>query len=999
MKRRILAVLLSLCLSISLLPMTAFAVENNPADPSENTETAETPTQEATGEDTESSEDQEEGPEVTCVVAIGDQEYETLAAAITAVNNAQDSEDSQVPVITLLTDVELSETVSITKSATIDLNGKTITGNNVRALQVKSGTLTLTGEGTVTTTATEGDNAIDSSSSVIRVGDNGTEVESKADAALIIEKNVTVNAPATYGVTVFGSATTETLTVYGKVIASGDASAISGNGSEQYAGTAITIKDSAVVSATSDLAIYHPQSGSLTIEGGTISGPGGIEMKAGTLAITGTPSITATARDTSYNENSNGPSSSGYAVAVVNNTAYTGSATVVIEDGTYNGDIAILDDAEGTDSEQSGSITITGGTFSSDVSEFAQEGYTAVQDEDGNYVLAELAIKTVGYVLNGATANEVTGITDGADYTMYVQMNGKVPAGTYLWFVIKAENGTTYGIAANPGYTTYCWSFLNNGQFESWPEGVEPGAPTAGEYTVTAYRTDTLVTADTAKTLDVSTLEEIGSDTVTVSAVPQTIEAGYILKGTNAADVLGEGSWADYTMYVKFSEALPNGTNLWYVITAPNGVTYGIAGEVSTLDSGKATTAHAWSFLNAGQFESWPEGVEPGAPAQGEYTITIYETEDLITSNNIPEDLQTLTQIGDALTVGVVSQEYTITFAPNNGTLPEETNASVTTVNGQLTDLPTPTRSGSYRFDGWYTEDGDQVTTDTVFYANATITAHWTYTGGSSGGGGGSSSSSYSVTANTPANGSLTISPKSASKGTTVTITVAPSSGYALETLTATDASGNKLTLTDKGDGTYIFTMPASKVMVSATFAASTTPSTGRFNDVAASDYYYDAVEWAVDQGITTGTSATTFSPNASCTRAQMVTFLWRANGSPAASGENPFTDVKSGAYYYDAVLWAVEKGITKGTSDTTFSPDQTVTRGQTVTFLYRSDGAPAVTGDNSFTDVAADAYYADAVQWAVNESITTGTSAATFSPLDNCTRGQIVTFLYRGAK
>ena len=999
MKRRILAVLLSLCLSISLLPMTAFAVENNPADPSENTETAETPTQEATGEDTESSEDQEEGPEVTCVVAIGDQEYETLAAAITAVNNAQDSEDSQVPVITLLTDVELSETVSITKSATIDLNGKTITGNNVRALQVKSGTLTLTGEGTVTTTATEGDNAIDSSSSVIRVGDNGTEVESKADAALIIEKNVTVNAPATYGVTVFGSATTETLTVYGKVIASGDASAISGNGSEQYAGTAITIKDSAVVSATSDLAIYHPQSGSLTIEGGTISGPGGIEMKAGTLAITGIPSITATARDTSYNENSNGPSSSGYAVAVVNNTAYTGSATVVIEDGTYNGDIAILDDAEGTDSEQSGSITITGGTFSSDVSEFAQEGYTAVQDEDGNYVLAELAIKTVGYVLNGATANEVTGITDGADYTMYVQMNGKVPAGTYLWFVIKAENGTTYGIASNPGYTTYCWSFLNQGQFERWPEGVEPGAPTAGEYTVTAYRTDELVTEDDVEDLDLGELEKIGSDTVTVSAVPQSIEAGYILDGDNAADVLGEGSWADYTMYVKFSEALPNGTNLWYVITDPNGVTYGIAGEVSTLDSGKATTAHAWSFLNAGQFESWPEGVEPGAPAQGEYTITIYETEDLITSNNIPEDLQTLTQIGDALTVGVVSQEYTITFAPNNGTLPEETHESVTTVNGQLTDLPTPTRSGSYRFDGWYTEDGDQVTTDTVFYANATITAHWTYTGGSSGGGGGSSSSSYSVTANTPANGSLTISPKSASKGTTVTITVAPSSGYALETLTATDASGNKLTLTDKGDGTYIFTMPASKVTVSATFAASTTPSTGSFNDVAASDYYYDAVEWAVDQGITTGTSATTFSPNASCTRAQMVTFLWRAAGSPVVSGTNPFTDVKSGAYYYDAVLWAVEKGITKGTSDTTFSPNQTVTRGQTVTFLHRADGAPDVTGDNSFTDVAADAYYADAVQWAVNESITTGTSAATFSPLDNCTRGHIVTFLYRGAK
>ena len=177
-----------------------------------------------------------------------------------------------------------------------------------------------------------------------------------------------------------------------------------------------------------------------------------------------------------------------------------------------------------------------------------------------------------------------------------------------------------------------------------------------------------------------------------------------------------------------------------------------------------------------------------------------------------------------------------------------------------------------------------------------------------------------------------------------------------------------------------------------------TEPESPVFADVSASAYYADAVKWAVEQGITSGTSATTFSPDMSCTRAQIVTFLWRANGSPKADGANPFTDVSADAYYYDAVLWAVKEGITSGTTAATFSPDATVTRGQTVTFLYRAAGAPAVTG-GSFADVAADAYYADAVAWAVKEGVTSGTSATTFSPDAPCTRGQIVTFLYQGVK
>lgn len=168
------------------------------------------------------------------------------------------------------------------------------------------------------------------------------------------------------------------------------------------------------------------------------------------------------------------------------------------------------------------------------------------------------------------------------------------------------------------------------------------------------------------------------------------------------------------------------------------------------------------------------------------------------------------------------------------------------------------------------------------------------------------------------------------------------------------------------------------------------------FSDVPANAFYANAVEWAVNNGITAGTSATTFSPNAACTRAQMVTFLWRAAGEPKVGGRNPFTDVPSDAFYYDAVLWAVGKGITSGTSATTFSPNATVTRGQTVTFLHRFSGSLAVSGSSPFTDVDTGAYYSAAVQWAVHKGITAGTSATTFSPNADCTRGQIVTFLYR---
>ena len=262
----------------------------------------------------------------------------------------------------------------------------------------------------------------------------------------------------------------------------------------------------------------------------------------------------------------------------------------------------------------------------------------------------------------------------------------------------------------------------------------------------------------------------------------------------------------------------------------------------------------------------------------------------------------------------------------------------------------------------------------------------------------GSSSSDPTYAVSAPSkteNGTVTVSPKSASKGDTVTITVKPDSGYVLETLTVTDKNGDELTLKDKGSGKYTFTMPAGKVEVKATFMEDNS-MLNFFYDVPNGAYFYEAVKWAVKNGITTGVGNDLFAPEQPCTRAQIVTFLWRAAGSPEPKGTAAgMTDVLPGSYYAKAVAWAVENGITTGTAEGTFSPNATCTRAQAVTFLARAQNAKA-TGKTAFSDVPADSYFADAVAWAQANGVTTGTSETTFSPDSDCTRAQIVTFLYR---
>ena len=333
--------------------------------------------------------------------------------------------------------------------------------------------------------------------------------------------------------------------------------------------------------------------------------------------------------------------------------------------------------------------------------------------------------------------------------------------------------------------------------------------------------------------------------------------------------------------------------------------------------------------------------------------------------------------------------EFIITFDAGGGT---PSAGSMTTTNQKLTSLPSASRSGSYSFDGWYTEKngGTRITTDTVFHADTTVYAHWTYTGG-----GGSSYSYYTIKATAGAGGSISPSGNvSVREGRDQTFTITPDKGYAVANVKIDGKSIGAVK-------SYTFENVSRTHTIEVIFMkANGNPQTGVFVDVATSSYYEDAVDWAVENGITKGTDDTHFSPDGICTRAQAVTFLWRTAGSPEPETRTmPFTDVPVGSYYYDAVLWAVENGITEGTSNTTFSPNMTCSRAQIVAFLWRSEKSPAAGSRNPFADVKSTAYYAGAVLWAVREDITKGTTSTTFSPDADCTRAQIVTFLWRCKK
>ena len=358
---------------------------------------------------------------------------------------------------------------------------------------------------------------------------------------------------------------------------------------------------------------------------------------------------------------------------------------------------------------------------------------------------------------------------------------------------------------------------------------------------------------------------------------------------------------------------------------------------------------------------------------------------------------ESVPEVVTTLTAQWTVNQYTITYDLAGGTV--EGNPDTYTIETVAFTLKNPTKSG-YTFTGWSGtgltgENNMTVTIPKGSTGERSYTAHWRYNGGSSGG-----SSSYPITVPSKTeNGTVTVSPKNASAGSTVTITVKPDSGYVLETISVTDKNGNDLKLTDKGNGKYTFTMPASKVEIKVTFMEDNSVL-NFFYDVPNDAYYYEAVKWAAENDITGGIGSSLFAPNQPCTRAQIVTFLWRAAGSPVVNYLMPFTDVDEGAYYAEAVRWAASTGIVTGLTETTFGTDSVCTRAQAAAMIYRCAQAQGkgFTGawmfHLPFTDVPEWAY--ESVAWCYMNGVTTGVSETFFAPGNDCTRAQIVTFLWR---
>mgnify|MGYP004568109253 CR=1 FL=1 len=501
---------------------------------------------------------------------------------------------------------------------------------------------------------------------------------------------------------------------------------------------------------------------------------------------------------------------------------------------------------------------------------------------------------------------------------------------------------------------------------------VADDAPTIAENVLT-YTSKVCTTANATDTITIKIASTNYNDIILTLTVTATDKAPVTISGLTYADKTYDGNAITHTGTLTVSDNRVPVDELEVLYTSTD--VAGYSAVTAPKDAGAYKVEYKVADSN------------PNYTGSASYTFTISKKAATVAPKAVSITKGSAIPIFELVYTGLVNGE---TLTPD--TVPA---FSCFEADG-TTPVSTSTAAGSYTIT--WTNEGTTTFTgagSTNYTVTKTATATLTISNPSYSGGG-SYTPSYSITVDKTENGTITVSPKSASKGDTVTITVKPDKGYELEMLKALDKDGDALKLTEK-NGKYTFKMPSGKVTVKGSFVEEAPEQI--FKDVPVDAYYYEAVKWAAEKGITGGVGNGLFAPNQPCTRAQIVTFLWRAAGSPDPKNMSSFADVPADAFYAKAVAWAVENGITGGTGDGKFSPDATCTRAQAVTFLYRASGAPAVSGNAAFSDVATNAYYAAAVKWAEKNGITGGIGGGLFGSNNDCTRAHIVTFLYRSVK
>ena len=916
MKRKLLSILLTLCLAFSLLPTAALA-------------------------------DGEGTPALA----------EVSAAAGTALHAAVDG------VITLengtyVMSEDTTATIKVPngKNATLDLNGKTLTNKTgEHTIIVENGaTLTITGNGIVDNVS-HGKGAIVNSGEVTLNGGTFKRSAEKGTYSPYVNGGNSWYTIANYGTMEINTGVT--------VENDGGYSSMIRNGGEATADCNLTIEGGNFAGGVNT--VKNDSFGVLTINGGNFSNTAQYvimnwnkaEITAGTFQTLDTASAVL------------------FTSAFGSNANYVGELTISGGEFKHASDTQEMI-VDHYDESNKGNAVVTGGKFDADISKYIPTDY--VQSADGTVEkLGETnAVAKVGGTYYKTLADAVAAAQDGdtitllkdAELTSTLNLAKNITIDGQGKYTIKAANSFTVG----SDNKTYCVLYVS-------------GEVTLKDVTVNGNEKCRVIFCDKGKlTIDGATITN-GKAPNFIGGVYMTSSASFEMKsGSITGNKNAKGYQNDE--YLQYSSDLWIGANANGALTAING---GTIGNVFV-------NANAWSASNPGSFTMNGGTVtnlyvehDANYGATFKYNDGTIEHLYLSKENGNGQSIEVTPVKGVIYNGGVKEQDLvTLTMKYNDGATADST---YNVASGTTITLPTPRRSG-YTFNGWY--DGSKFYAAGASYtvsATVTLNASWSYI---------SSGSSYDPTysVSTPSkteHGTVTVSPKSASKGDTVTVTVKPDSGYVLETLTVTDKNGNELTLKDKGNGKYTFTMPAGKVEVKATFMEDNS-MLNFFYDVPNNAYFYEAVKWAVKNGITDGVGNNLFAPEQPCTRAQIVTFLWRAAGSPEPKGAaSGMTDVVSGSYYEKAVAWAIENGITTGTTTSTFSPDATCTRAQAVTFLARALKAKAASAAE-FSDVPTGSYFADAVAWAAANGVTEGIGGGLFGSDNDCTRGQIVTFLYR---